>query len=236
MIRIPWRTLQLACYTHKKCAAQRNAIPDKVGLKGLPMFLAVRLSRLIPAAPRRCVTVALSTLFALSVPLSVAVRAQQPQPETPQQPATPASAPDATQAQAQTTPAPTTPTPAPDATQAPAQTPASDAAQGPTPTQAQRRRSFRRRTHSPNPAITEEELKQMLVGKVSISVRLPGRLAQLRRARPRRQPLSAGLLHAQHHPGRPHPPHQAQSRARWHPLWPPHQRAAGLRRLLHRLR
>jgi TonB family protein len=108
--------------------------------KAPSMLLALGRSRLAPAAPHWRATVVLCAWLALTV----AVRAQQPQPETPQQPATPASAPGATPAPAQDarTPAPTlTSAPAPDTTQAPASAPAA------------------------TPAINEEELKQMLVGK-----------------------------------------------------------------------
>jgi hypothetical protein len=116
------------------------------------MLVVLGRSRLAPAAPRWRATVVLFALLALSI----AVRAQQPQPETPPQPATPAAAPDATESPAQntTTPAPApTSSPAPDASQPPAQTAPPEATQAPPSATAA------------TPAINEEELKRLLVGK-----------------------------------------------------------------------
>lgn len=111
-------------------------------------------------------------LFALTLP----ARAQQPQPEAPQQPApttaSPTPAPDTAQAPAQTTtPAPTTPAPqaqppapTPDASQAPAAAvPAQPPAEAPAP--ATTPAAAPANSPSPSGAITEEALKQQLVGK-----------------------------------------------------------------------
>jgi TonB family protein len=119
-----------------------------------PMLMVLGRSRLAPAAPHWRATVILSTLLALSVPLSLRVRAQQPQPETPQQPATPAPTSDATPAPAQNTATPAqTSAPSPDATQAPTQPAPPEATQAPASAPAA------------TPAINEDELKQLLVGK-----------------------------------------------------------------------
>jgi TonB family protein len=145
------------------------------------MFMAPGRSRLVPAALHRRATVLFCALFALSV----AAHAQQPQPETPQQPAAPAAAPEATQtpaqstpaqatpdatqapAQSTTTPAPTAAAPTPDATQTPAQAAAPDAAQAPGPAQtlAPAATTAAPAPAAQTPAISEEELKQMLAGK-----------------------------------------------------------------------
>ena len=131
------------------------------------MSLALGPIRFAPAAPLGRVTLALCVLFALVL----SAHAQQPQPETPQQPA-PSTA----------TPAPAqTPAPAPDATQDPsASSPApaaaqTEAAQAPAPTPATQQPAAPAATPAAQPipkagpsqsgSITEDELKQMLVGK-----------------------------------------------------------------------
>jgi TonB family protein len=131
-----------------KSATPRDDIPDSVGLEGSLMFMSIGRSRFATAASQAHATAVLCAIFALSL----AAAAQQPQPDAPQQPA----------------PTTTTPAPTPDAAHAPA--PATDVPQSPAPapTAAPSTPGTKSSTASSSPqpgSITEEELKQMLVGK-----------------------------------------------------------------------
>ena len=153
-----------------KRAARPDEIPVKVGVKGSLMFMDIGCYRTALIAPQARATALLCAIFALSLTAA----AQQPRPPNPQPaPTTTAPAPDATQVPQPSTAAPA-PSPASDAVQsptsAPAQTQTPSAAtptSGPasTPTSPQ---SAATTTPSAAPqpgSITEEELKQLLVGK-----------------------------------------------------------------------
>jgi hypothetical protein len=132
------------------------------------MFMAHGLSRFAPAAQTRRAILVLCALFSLAL----AAHAQQPQPTAPQ--------PHSTQPPAQNTPAPDTAQPASASApaqaapaQVPAQTPATDTAQPPTAQQPAPLPAAVTPAAAPEsksePAlpggISEEELKQQLVGK-----------------------------------------------------------------------